>query len=1123
MSRTKTVSVFLCLLMWFVGEGHAQEITGSIVGSVHDQSGASIVGATITIQNADQNNSVVRVVTTNENSEYVAPFLPVGHYILIAEAKDFKKVERRGVKLDVNDRLTINFSLSPGSVTESVTVEADASPVELQTATSSGLISGTEIRELAINTRNYEQLVALTPGVTTGLASDQLYVGVTSPTGLSNQINFSVNGGRPTQNNWSVDGADNVDRGANLTLLTYPSVDSIEEFRVVRGQFDAEYGRSSSGQINVITRSGTSQFHGSLYEFFRNDVLNANNFFNNRGGIDRPPLRYNDFGGTFGGPIFIPRVYNTDRKKTFFFFSEEVRRVITNTNFDPILPSQANLAGNFLTSVCVQHDSSGNCTQQSNQISLSQFNPGAAAYLKDIYSKLPLPAIGNSDGTGVDVPFVARNTFNLHQEIIKVDHTFGPRLALMGRFENDTIPTQEPGGLFTGSALPGVATTSTNSPGKQFSIRATSTITPQIVNEAGYNYSYGAVVSDPIGLGAAKNSPDVVSAIALAFPSQVPRVPNLSFNDSEGLFGFGAYRDFSHNHHWFDNLSVSRGRHTFKFGFQYNWYQKSENAGAGNEGTFSFDDTNPNGDATLEQEWANFLLGNVSSFTQTNTDFRAEIRQRQWELYGQDNYRVKDNLTLTLGVRYSRFNQPTDANGHATGFDPALYDPAKAPQIDPSTGNLVPNTGTALNGVIVGGTNSPFGDEVARHDTKNFAPRIGIAWDPFKTGKTSIRAGYGIFYDSPAIGTQENGEFSNPPFSGNVTISNTVFDNPTAVLADVNLSPPALTVQQSDWKQPYSQEWTLDVQREVAPKLFLDIGYVGNKGTHLVGVIDINEPLPLAYVAAGITAPITAGTRTARLNAVRPFQGYDAINVFSSRFDSDYHALQVSLQKRFSGNSQISANYTYSHAITNSQSDFRTPQNTYSLSDERGESAFDRRHVLTVSYIYELPFYRGQQGFAGHLLGGWELSGIVYANSGLPLTVTGGRSIDPAGLGLLDGNSFAGRRPNQISDPNSGAPHTFDEWFNIAAFANPPNAAGPPGDAPRGSVRGPGLQRWDVSLFKNTKVGEHVSTQFRAEAFNIFNHTNFDGVRTTLQSGTFGRIISTRDPRILQLALKVYF
>lgn len=1123
MSRMKTISLLLCTLLGFVGVGRTQEITGSIVGTVHDQSGASIAGATISIQNADQNNTVVRVLTTNESGEYVAPFLAVGHYTLVAEAKDFKKVERRGIKLDVNDRLTIDFSLSPGAVTDTVTVEADASPVELQTATTSGLITGTEIRELAINTRNYEQLVALTPGVTTGLASDQLYVGVSSPTGLSNQINFSVNGGRPTQNNWSVDGADNVDRGANLTLLTYPSVDSIEEFRVVRGQFDAEYGRSSSGQINVITRSGTSEFHGSLYEFFRNDVLNANNFFSNRAGIDRPPLRYNDFGGTFGGPIFIPGVYNTEHKKTFFFFSEEARRVLTNANFDPILPSQANLAGNFATPVCVQHDpASGDCTQTATQISPAQFNPAAAAYIKDIYSKLPLPAVGLADGTGADVPFVSRNTFNLRQEIIKIDHTFSPKLVLMGRFENDSIPTEEPGGLFTGSALPGVATTSTNSPGRQFSIRATSTITPQIVNEGGYNYSYGAVVSDPTGLGAAKNSPDVISAITLAFPSQVPRVPNLGFNDSEGLFGFGSYRDFNHNHHWFDSVSISHGRHTFKFGFQYNYYQKSENAGAGNEGTFSFDDTNPLGDATLDQEWANFLLGNVSSFTQTNTDFRAEIRQHQWELYGQDNWRVKDNLTLTLGVRYSRFNQPTDANGHATGFDPALFDPANAPQIDPSTGELVPNTGTALNGVIVGGTSSPFGDEVARHDTKDFAPRLGVAWDPFKNGKTSIRAGYGIFYDSPAVGTQENGEFANPPFSGNVTISNTVFDDPTAVLPDVNLSPPALTVQQSDWKQPYSQEWSLDVQREVLPKLSVDIGYVGNKGTHLVGLIDINEPLPLAYVAAGITAPINAA-RTPLLNSVRPFLGYDAINVFSSRFDSSYHALQMRVQKHFSGNSVISANYTYSHGITNAQSDFRTAQNSYSLSDERGESQFDRRHVLTVSYIYELPFYRSQQGFTGHLLGGWELSGIIYAYSGLPLTVTGGASIDPAGLGLLDGNSDAGRRPNQVSNPNSGAPHTFSEWFNTAAFVNPPNAAGPPGNAPRGSVRGPGLQRWDISLFKNLNIGEHVKTQFRAEAFNIFNHTNFDGVRLTRQSGSFGQIISTRDPRILQLGLKLYF
>ena len=1099
----------------------AQEITGSFVGTVTDPSGASIAGASVTITNTDKNVDV-RTVTTNENGYYVVPFLPIGHYAMRVEAKGFKTYIRTGITLNVNDRLTIDAGLQTGDFKETITVEADVAPIELQTATASGLITGAQIRELAINTRNYEQLVALTPGVSTGLASDQLYVGVTSPTGLSNQINFSVNGNRPTQNNWSVDGADNVDRGANLTLLTYPSVDSIDEFRVIRGQYDAEYGRSSSGQINVITRSGTSVFHGSLYEFFRNDVLNANSFFNNRNLIPRPPLRYNDFGGTFGGPIFIPGHYNTDKKKTFFFFSEEVRRVVTYTGFDPILPSQANIAGNFRTLVCVQHDSSGKCTQTSNTISPTQFNPAAAAYIQDIYSKLPLPPLGNADGTGVDVPFVGRNVFNLRQEIIKVDHILSPKLALMGRFENDSIPTIEPGGLFTGSALPGVATTSTNSPGRQFTIRATSTIKPTLVNEAGYNYSYGGVVSDPTGLGAAKNATHVIAAITLPFTSQVPRVPSLSFSDSEGLFGFGSYRDFNRNHNWFDNLSWSRGRHTFKFGFQYHWYQKSENAGCGNQGTFSFDDTDPSGNTTLEQEWANFILGNVTSFAQTNPDFRAEIRQRQWEAYTQDNFRIKPNLTVTLGLRYSFFSQPTDAEGHATGFDPRRFNIANAPQIDFQTGNLVPGTGTPLNGVIIGGQNSPFGDAAARRDTKDFAPRIGIAWDPFKTGKTSVRAGFGIFYDSPSVGTQENGEFSNPPFVQNVTISNTVLNNPGSVLPNVNLSPPFLTVQQSDWSQPYVQEWSLDVQREVWRKWFFDIGYFGNKGTHLVGVIDINEPLPLAYVAAGIPAPITA-SRTPRLNFVRPFRGYDAINAFSSRFDSNYHSLQATAQKRFTGNSLILLNYTYSHAITNAQNDFRTPQNTYDLNAERGETQFDRRHVFNLSYVYELPFYRNQEGAVGHLLGGWEFVGIIYAYAGLPLTVTGGARRDPAGLGLLDPNSFAGRRPNQVADPNAGAPHTFDQWFNTSAYVNVPNAAGPPGNSRRGAVRGPGAQRWDISLFKNTHIGERMNAQFRAEAFNIVNHTNFDGVRTTRQSGTFGRITSTRDPRIMQLALKFYF
>src|SRR3989441_7586173 len=285
-----------------------------------------------TLTNTDK-NIVVLKVETNGRGDYVAPLLPIGRYSITAEFTGFKKAIRTNVILNVNDHLTINFTLEPGSVQEQVTVEADPLQVDLQTPTAAGLITGTQIRGPSLNKRNYIQLVALMPGVSTGFSSDQIEVGVTSPTGLSNQVNLAINGNRPTQNNFTIDGADNVDRGANLTLLNFPSVDSIAEFKVLRGQYDPEYGRSSSGEINVVTRGGGSEFHGGVYEFFRNDILNGNNFFNNRAGIARPALRYNDFGGTVSGPIY--------KKKTFFFFSEEARRVKTFTTFIGTVPSTA--------------------------------------------------------------------------------------------------------------------------------------------------------------------------------------------------------------------------------------------------------------------------------------------------------------------------------------------------------------------------------------------------------------------------------------------------------------------------------------------------------------------------------------------------------------------------------------------------------------------------------------------------------------------------------------------------------------------------------------------------------------------------------------------------------------
>jgi len=1119
MRRNSAALYLLLSLCVSAAIASAQEITGSIVGTVTDSKGGVVRNAKVTVTNTDQ-QVVVRTLTTDDHGLYAAPLLPVGHYSVTAELAGFKRAIRSGIELNVDDHLTVNFTLETGSLTEVVTVQADALQVELQTATAAGLISGAQVRELALNNRNYVQLAALMPGVTTGFASDQIEIGVTSFTGLSNQVNVSINGNRPTQNNWTIDGADNFDRGANLTLLNNPSVDSIAEFKVLRGQYDPEYGRSSSGQISVITRSGESSFHGGLYEFFRNDVLNANNFFNNAAAISRPALRYNNFGGTIGGPLFIPGHYNQDRKKTFFFFSEEARRISTFTTFVATVPSTAERAGTFPTPVCTAVDSKGKCTAQTTQI--TAINPAAAAYIKDIFSTLHQPQNLIKD----TLTSVGNNTFNHRQETVRIDHVVNSKLSIFGRFTNDSIPTVEPGGLFTGDALPGVATTVTSSPGRSFTARATMTLTPRLINEPGYAYSYGAVVSNPTGLGTTVNSPDVVAAVTLPLKSTIVRIPDLNFADNSGLSGFGPYRDYNRNHNLFDTLTWIVGQHTMKFGGTLNLYQKSENHAGGNNGSFSFSDSAaPTGTPLFRQEWANFLLGNVSSFTQLSVDFHAEVRQHQFEAFAQDAFRVLPNLTLTYGVRYSYLGQPTDANGQATSFDPALFKPAMAPKISLANGQITSAAGTydPFNGVIVGGKNSPFGNAVANQSASLLAPRVGLAWDPFKTGKTSIRVGYGIFYDSPAINSLEQFQFSNPPFVQNINISNTTLDKPGAG-GNLNLIPQFLGGPSTDWRQPYTQQWSLDIQRELPNGILFDVGYYGNIGTHLIGVVDINEAQPGAAVAAGIVAPgqaVGSGLATQRLNFVRPFQGFYAINLFKTIFTSNYNSLQLSAQKRLRGNSEISANYTYSHGLTNSQTDFTAPQNTYNISAEYGPDRFDRRNVFNVNFIYELPWLQAQQGVEGHLLGGWEVSGIVYAFSGLPLTVTASR--DPAGLGLRDPNSFAGGRPNLVGDPNVNAPHTVSQWFNTSAFAFVPTGSNLPGNAPRGTVIGPGDQRWDLSLFKNIRMTESTKLQFRAEAINVFNHTNFNTVSTSLTSAVYGQVLTARDARVMQLALKLNF
>lgn len=1147
--KIKLVCLITLLLSFAINAipAGAQETTGAISGIVTDASGALVTGATVTIRDTDK-NIVARTVTTNSEGFYSAPLLPIGHYSVTIEATGFKKFVKSSIELNVSERVTLDARLDVGGATEEVVVQAAPVQVELQSSSAAGLVSNVEIKELPLNNRNFIQLVTLLPGVSKD-NTDQPYIGTTNPFGATNVISASINGGRSSQNSWTIDGADNVDRGSNLTLLNYPSVDAIAEFKVYRNHYSAEFGRNAAGAVNVITKSGGSQFHGTAYEFFRNDKLNANTYFNNLNGrftsdptakapdvivpvgdprdgkkrLERPPLRYNNFGYTIGGPVFIPGIYPKEKSKTFFFFSEEFRRIITYSNFNGLVPTAAERQGIFTQPICIATNAAGTtCTQSATQI--TNINPVAQAYITDIYSKLDLP----NSGTNTLLSNV-RNLSNSRQELVRIDHNFSQKVTLAVRYLHDSIPTEEPGGLFTGNSVPFLSTTKTNSPGYSWVARSVQTIRPNLLNELGYAFSYGAIVSDPTGLILKDNSPHVAAAVKLPFDVSLNRIPVVQ-PGYVSTAGFGPYDDFNRNHNIFDNLTWIRGEHTLKFGTSMHFYQKTENAGGNNVGTFAFATTpRPTGSTATatQQQWANFLLGKTSSFTQASVDLTPDIHSKQFEFYAQDDFRVRPNFTLNYGLRYSIFRQPYDKANLLTNFDPAAYNPANAFKIDPLTGLRIPGTGDPLNGIIQNGVNSPFGDKVSPEKRGGvFAPVLGFAWDPFKDGKTAIRGGYGISYDVTLVGVLEQNIFQNPPFVQNITISNTLLSDPASVLPNISAATRFLRGVQNNNDLPYIQQWSLDVQRSIGKDFLIDAGYFGSKGTHLVGIVDINQVPPGAAIAAGIIQPgqpITSATNP-RLNAIRPYKGYDAINTIQPWFNSNYHSLQVSSEKRFHEGSLVRLSYTFSHALTDAQTDRSSaPQSFYFRSQDYGPAQFDRRHILSINYIYAIPFFKKQEGILGQVLGGWQLAGIVSAGSGLPLTITTSGT-DPSAAGII-GNSASSARPDVVANPTLLSQlRNRLQWFNTAAFRDVPVGENRIGNSPRGVVVGPGYQKWDVTLSKRFKITEGVNLQFRAEGYNIFNHTNFNGVGTSFTTpATFGQVTSTRDPRLLQFGLKLNY
>lgn len=1185
------ISMFIAMSLTAIG----QEITGNIVGTVRDANGANVVGATVTITNPAQ-NITIRTVTTNGDGEFSAPNIAPGVYTVTVEAANFKKSVQTDVKVDVGQRRAVDVSLAAGRIDETVTVQADPVGVDLQSAQVGTLISGEQVREISVNNRNFTQLVTLAPGVTNDL-SDQVYVGTTSPANENNNtgaqanqpniVSISVNGNRSSQNSWIVDGADVTDRGSNLTIQAYPSLDSIAEFRVLRSMFPAESGRSGGGQVNIITRTGGREFHGSLFEFVRNEAFNANDFFSNTlapvgrdadGNAKRRPFRYNNFGGTIGGPVYFFNFGENDGgmfrrwEKTFFFFSQEFRRDIRYPTLNGFVPTAALKTGVFTVPICVQAVGA-NCTQFLSAgtplSTLRPINPLAQQYVNEIYNNLPNPT--NPNTFALIAPTFNKAEFR--QEIIKIDHSFSDRLSAFYRYQRDKIPTIDANAIFSsGSNLPGVSTTETDSPGRTHTTGFTYVLSPKMIVEGRYAYGYGAILSKNIGLLALANSPITPP---MPYANTRDRVPSITFAGAtmSNLGGFGPYDNFSWKQNMSGNFTWISGNHTMKYGAVFSLYRKNENALAGNnEGVFSGFNT-PGGTTSvacttatcgsngtqIQQQWANFLIGTNVTFSQASFDYTADLRQKAIEWYAQDEWRFNRNTTLYFGVRYSYFGSPWDKNGRLTNFVPSLWTTAESPLVT-GAGNRVAAAGKNFcNGLIVNAQNvitppaqfnctpkvSPWGKYVVDAPKMDFAPRVGIAWDPFGKGKTSLRMGYGMYHDQVLNGTLLQQIGLNPPYQQTCTVTGVNMSNPvpggncTVASAATAQNIRAL---EPDWKTPYAQHWSLDVQQSLGNNTAVSIGYYGSKGVHLIGAYELNE-IPAGYaLSLGATgcatgasttptvacqapgAAFTSAAQTNILDQLRPYRGYRSINMVKTQYNANYHSMQIAAKHRFRPGSEVNVAYTWSKNLTDNQTDRSSaPQNSFNIRQDYGRAALDRRHVFTTNYFYLIPLFEKRNDFVETILGGWKVSGVVTYQTGLPLTVTTS-NFDAAGLGFITA-LVAGGRPLTLCDGNVGGAQTAQQWFNTSCYR--PNTATPIpnviGNAARGGVNGPPTFRTDLTLSKSFSFGENMRLQLRGEAFNIFNRTNFRAVSTNITAANFGQVISVRDPRQLQFGAKFYF
>ena len=1071
-----------------------QEITAGLNGLVTDPGGAIIASAELSLTHAD--TGLVRKIKSDNAGAYAFTAMPIGRYTLEASHAGFKKMKRDGIELHIGDHVEFDVKLQVGDMAQEVTVTASTEQVELETSEQGGLISGDQVRELQLNGRSFMTLLELLPGVSSNLP-DRVDPN-TSP-------DISINGARSSSSSFNIDGGNNSDVIVGSgSLNTFTSIESIAEFKVVTSTFAAEYGRGGFSQVNVVTRGGGKNIHGSVFHFLRNDAFDARDWFTHQ----VLPLKLNNFGYTIGGPVSAP-FYNKRRNKTFFFFTQEFNLLSQRADaVNTTVPTAANIAGDFTGRNPVIIDPANkNAPFPDNRIPLSRMDPNGQKLL----SLFPAPNFAGPGGINYTSALPA--TQNWREDMVRIDHTFSPAWKIFGRYAKDKADVYNPYGGTTTSGLnmrfPGVSTTTATRPGSNITFNLTGVISQKLLNEFSATYSSRIITQDPSNITRATRK-----GLGINIPELYPEndgdvIPTVALNSNYASISVArVYLKKLFNAEVSDNVTRIAGKHTFKFGGTYSRGGNRENPTAPvTNGSFSFNT------GFTRDPVANLLLGLPLSYSEAEHFVVAHTRFAYAEAFVQDDFKVTSRLTLNYGLRYAAYFNPYDTANIATNFLPARFDPAKVVPIDPATGLRKPG-GDPFNGLVIAGKNSPFGNDVTNNNTNLWGPRFGFAWDLFGKRKTALRGGYGIFYSRPLIGTFINSSFDNPPFAKSVTLNNVLLSDPLQGQATPD-GAPTITALGVKMNAPTIQQWSLGVQQDIGKRAILNLSYVASKGTHLMRPTSLNNPEPGLLQQRG-----------GNVNAIRPYLGWGAITVREGTADSHYHSFQASMNRRMTKALSFGFAYAWAKSIDNGSSErggSDIPPDSRYASLERGPSDFDRKHVLTANYIYLLPnAVSKNRAFAAAVLNGWQLSGITRMFGGRPFDVQ--ISTDVAGIGATQN-----QRPIVIA--NTEGPRTIEQWFNRNAFARP--ATGTFGNMGRNSIRGPGVHKWDASLFKNFRLGEHGrNLQFRSEFFNVFNHASFAQPATSLTTtatgvspllNNFAVITGTRDARVLQFALKLSF